>query len=94
MTINFFQEVIGKERQITLLDNTLNFKIQKKATLSIEEVLKKLEIFQNSILNKLVGNKNYLRNFNPPSEALDEESINFMLFLMKFMSSLIIVEIR
>ncbi|MBS3093969.1 N-6 DNA methylase [Candidatus Pacearchaeota archaeon] len=79
MTINFFQEVIGKERQITLLDNTLNFKIQKKATLSIEEVLKKLEIFQNSILNKLVGNKNYLRNFNPPSEALDEESINFML---------------
>lgn len=44
-----------------------------------KDIIKEIEIIQKNILTYLVNNKKYLLLFNPPSEELDEDDINFML---------------
>jgi len=44
-----------------------------------KNIIKEIEIIQKNILTYLLNNKKYLYLFNPPSEELNEEDINFML---------------
>jgi len=44
-----------------------------------KNIIKKIENIQKNILKYLVNNKKHLLLFNPPSEELDENDINFML---------------
>jgi len=76
---------MGKEEQLVLLGDYPKVEIMVKEgvniiqNINISDIIQGLENLQISILSELIKNDKYLSYFNPPSEKLDDEGLNFML---------------
>ncbi|MAG02070.1 hypothetical protein CMI42_01930 [Candidatus Pacearchaeota archaeon] len=83
--LNILKNMEKREEQLVLFGNYPKIEIMVKEevnmvqNLSINDIIRGLENLQIGILSELTKNNKSLSYFNPPSEKLDDENLNFML---------------
>jgi len=79
MSGNLSNKIFAKNEEIILFGNNPNFFVHQDVFINIDSIIGRLDGLQSRILKCIIENKENLKNFNPPNEILNEESINFML---------------